>query len=308
MTFPQDLPPDFIAYCDESGDPGRKKSASDWFIVSAVLVKAAREPDIARWVQAIKRPMRNKVNPDLHFYKLDQGMRYRASRMLGKLPVRCFTVLSHKANMINYRNERVEQRYAWRDYEPDGETYTISPRNAWFHNWLLKLLLERVTAFCADYSMRNAGKIRTVRVIIARKGGFYIEDFMAYLHVDRVQYSAGSGILNRYLDWRVIDLKEVHCLPAAQVPGLQLADIVCGSFLRAVDATRFGQCDRTHSTNLMPRMAIDRATNLRCDFSVMAWPRPLSKAKLDPQQIEVFKDYGYKENWLVRPGPRTAGR
>ena len=82
MTFPQDLPPDFIAYCDESGDPGRKKSASDWFIVSAVLVKAAREPDIARWVQAIKRPMRNKVNPDLHFYKLDQGMSVKAGAII----------------------------------------------------------------------------------------------------------------------------------------------------------------------------------------------------------------------------------
>ena len=145
-----------------------------------------------------------------------------------------------------------------------------------------------------------------MRIVIARKGGFYLSDFSAYLYVDRTQASADSGTLGRYLDWRVVDLKQIECVKAVHTPGLQLADIVCGSLLRAVDFHRFGKCDMTHFRNLRPRMALS-PQNTPLDFSFMAWPRPLWKANLGDEQLSAFREWGYEDEWLVRPGPRSAG-
>jgi len=313
MTAPQNYQPEFILYCDESGDPGRKPTASDWFIVSGVLVRSCWRQDIAGWVQDIKKPLPRQAGAnDLHFNKLKPHMRDRASTMLAGYPVRCFTVLSHKANMYGYRNRKVEERYEWKEYADDGN-YIINPRNQWFHNWLLKVLLERATAYCAELSIREFGEPRIMELQIANKGGFSLPAFMSYLDLDHYQRNANSGVLGRYVDARVMDLHQIYEQPAAQVPGMQLADTVSGSFLRAVDIKRFGNCDTTYARNLGRSMCkhptLRRAPHRRiCDFGVMAWPRPLWKAGLDPQQLEIFRHFGYDENWLVRPGPNSAGR
>lgn len=314
MKFPQDYPPEFILYCDEAGDPGRKRTtASDWFIVSGLLVRSCHKSDLTEWVKEIREPLpKQSGSTDLHFNKLKPHMRARASGYLGTKPVRCFTILSHKANMQGYRNKRVEERYEWKDYQSDG-SHTINPRNQWFHNWLLKVLLERVTAFCAHISIREHGAPRTVEIHIANKGGFSLPSFKAYLDIDHLQRNAQSGILGRYVDPRVLSPSQIFIEPARQVPGLQLADTVCGSFLRAVDLRRFGDCDTTYAENLARVMAAHperegMRENRVCDFGVMAWPRPLWKAKLATEQTKIFRQFGYDESWLARPGPNSAGR
>jgi hypothetical protein len=307
MRLPQDYPPAYIAFCDEAGDPGLKEKASEWFIVSAVVVRADRAGvELVRWLERIRRPMRGRQRPDLHFYLLKPWMKERASRFLGKLPVRCFAVISHKQNMIGHRNERVEARYAWRDYAPDGQTWTVKPRTNWFHNWMLKVLLERVTAYCEARSLREYGEPRLVDIKIAERGGFSIGDFKSALEIDRRDWHAGTGTLESYLAWPVVDLKYVQSAPAAQVPGMQLADIVSGSFLHAVDLKRLGECNTNYATNLTRRMAMNGQDVVR-DFGVMAWPRPLKKVALHPEQLAIFKHFGYADEWLVGPGPVSAG-
>ena len=180
MTPPKN-PAAYVVFCDESGDPGLKSKASDWFIVSAVVVRISNERRVPEWIRRIKKPMRGQQKAELHFHLLDPAMRYRASRMLGKLPVRCFTIISHKQNMVGYSNPRVERRHAWRDYAPDG-TWTVKPRNSFFHNWLLKVLLERVTRYIGERSRKDHGTPRFARIVIAKRGGFNLGDFKAYLY------------------------------------------------------------------------------------------------------------------------------
>jgi hypothetical protein len=305
MTSPND--PAFIVFCDESGDPGLKDKASDWFIVSAVVVRLANEPKVPQWIRRIKKPMRSQRKAELHFHRLDPKMRFRASRMLGKLPVRCFTVLSHKHNMIGYSNPRVERRHAWRSYAADGKTWTAAPRKSFFHNWLLKVLLERVTVYCGDRCTREFGSPQPIAIQIAKRGGFSLPEFKAYLVDSRIKSTAGTTLLPGDLDWRVVDLDRITEAPAANVAGLQLADIVSGAFGNAVDFRRFGTCETKYARNLAPRMTRSRLNRVT-DFGVMAWPRPLRKAGLRPDQLEIFRYYGYSQDWLVGPGPRSAGR
>lgn len=145
----------YFVYCDEAGDPGlTSKSTTDWFVVSAVVVAAKREQELPRWIAEIKEPMRGQQRSDLHFYLLSDAMKRRASQHVGQLPLRCFTVISHKGNMHGHRNILCEERYAWRLYGDDG-TYVTVPRKTWFHNFVLKVLLERVSDWCLRRSLRE---------------------------------------------------------------------------------------------------------------------------------------------------------
>lgn len=296
------IAPAYYIFCDEFGDPSLKGRGSEWFIVSATVVAAPREPQLPSWIAKIKEPMNSRDKPELHFRRLPDHMKLRAARFLSKLPVRCFVLASHKANMIGHRNKRVEERYSWREYSDDGESYVARPRNTYFHNFTLKLLLERATAWCAQRGTRDYGSPQPVEIVIAQRGGFYIGDFKATLEIDRMRFNSRTGTLPGYLTWSVVDLARVRTAPASDYAGLQLADIVAGAFSHAVDESRFGAVNTKFAEALRPRMAKDRYGRAS-HFGVTGLPWKLWKAGLSPAQQAIFKFYGYRDEMLVRPGP-----
>lgn len=64
--------PAYHIFCDEFGDQALKKSASEWFLVSAVVVSDEREPTLPDWIARIKRPIKNQQRRELHFSDLDE--------------------------------------------------------------------------------------------------------------------------------------------------------------------------------------------------------------------------------------------
>lgn len=263
-------------------------------MVSAVVVDARYERDLPRWIGKIKEPMRGTQRPDLHWYLLSPEMKVRASKFLSRLPVRCFTILSHKANMQGHRNILCEERYAWRLYH-DGGSYTTVPRKTWFHNFMLKVLLERVTAWCHRRSIRDFGAPRLIDITIGRKGGFSLPDFKTTLEIDRRHFNAGTGTLGRYLAWPVVSLDRIRDEQAAQVAGLQLSDVVCGAFWNAVEEKKFGSGMNEYAFTLRHRMAYDHRSNVPAYYGVTALPwRPFS-APLTEDQKHLLIRYGYSK-------------
>lgn len=288
-------PPAFIAYFDEAGDPGLTMSASDWFITSAVVVRSCNEPSIAGWIADIKEPMKNQKRLDLHFNRLRRnGMKQRAATKLAALPVRCFTLTSCKSNMRLYRNPKVEYARARKEFRDDGSLLSMELRNHWFHNWMLKVLVERVTHYCAWRSLADFGEVRPLQMVIASRDGFFLADFVEYLQIDKANHEAGTDTLPFHPDWRAISWPLITEAPAANVPGLQLADIVCGSFLHAVDKRRFGECNTTYAKTLRPVM-VRNAAGERHNLSVTRWPWKFWEAKLPPDQTDIFRFYGYDD-------------
>lgn len=285
-------PPAFFAFCDESGDPGLTPTASDWFIPSAVVVRADNVPSIRTWIAEIKKPMKAQKRADLHFNKLDLGMRLRACQMLATFPVRCFTVTTCKANMLNYRNPAVEYARARKEFRDDGSLLSMELENHWFHNWMLKVLVERVTDYCAWRSIVDHGEPRIVKFVIASRDGFYLNSFVDYLKLDQQNEIDGTSTLNYHPDWRVLEWEQFSEAPAANVPGLQLADIVCGSFLHAVDKRRYGKCN-TEFAKALSRVMARRGHEGHHNFGVTRWPWAFWKAKLPPDQTDIFRFYGY---------------
>ena len=298
--------PALYVFCDEAGDPGLTSTASDWFVVSAIVVAAERESELPRWVAAIKKPMKNMQRPDLHFYLLEPHMKRRACRFLSKLPVRCFTMVSNKANMIDHQNLRCEARYAWRLYNEDG-TYVTVPRKTWFHNFVLKAMLERVTEWCEEWCQHQYGRALPIDITIGRRGGFSIADFKTTLEIDRRHYNAGTGTLQKYLTWPVVDLNRIQTAPAAEVSGLQLADVVAGAFWNAVEEHKLGSAATLdYALALRRRMARHPKTRDINYFGVTGLPWSLRKANLSDGQRALFEAFGYDGRKLVRPGPRST--
>jgi hypothetical protein len=285
--------PAYIAFCDEAGDPGLTATASDWFIASAVVVRVENAGLAAKWIADIKSPMKNQKRADLHFNRLRRtGMKERACSMLAGLPVRGFTVVSCKSNMRNYRNPAVEYVRAKKEFRDDGSLLSMELRNHWFHNWMLKVLVERISDFCAKQSIKDCGACRPVQFVIASRDGFYLHDFVEYLKLDQENERNGTSTLRYHPDWRVIDWELFGEAPAANVPGLQLADIVCGAFLHSVDKRRFGACNPELAKTLRPVMARNQKGELH-NYSVTRWPWHWWKAKIPPDQTDIFRFYGY---------------
>lgn len=101
-----DLPYDYIAFVDEAEEPGLRKvrpidedGASEWLIMSAVVMRARWERDVPEWLQALKAEVGLAQNGPVHFRNLSPTRRLAVAEWLAEKPVRCFAICSNKKNM-----------------------------------------------------------------------------------------------------------------------------------------------------------------------------------------------------------------
>jgi Protein of unknown function (DUF3800) len=97
------IPYHYVAFIDEAGDPGLKRvkpldnpGASEWFIISAVVIGVPNETNVVPWVRNIIAKFKNHQRPDLHFADLNAAKKRVVCREIATLPVRCFVVCSNK--------------------------------------------------------------------------------------------------------------------------------------------------------------------------------------------------------------------
>lgn len=278
---------EFVAYIDESGDPGTAKvkpldpdGSSEWLVVSCFLVRIDNDSKCVGWVKEIQSRFRNVQSPHLHFADLLPVKQRIACELLATKPARFFAVMSNKKNIRRYRN------------------FNISDGNKnWLYWWLMRLLLERVTHFCEeriDPSVRGTSKLR---IIFSRRGGMKYADFAAYMNKLRRQSSVGMLVLDcGDLCWSVIDDDEIFAYSHKDRAGLQLADVVAGALFQAVERDRPSDCDSACAVALRPRFAKDKFSRV-LGYGIKTMP-DLHTMDLAIEQRAVFEAYGYaKGGW-----------
>lgn len=273
----------YIAYIDEAGDPGLKRvrpldenGASEWLVLSAVVVRLPREPHVLGWVEQIVQNLEIRQRSDLHYRTLSPTRKLAAAEQIAELPLRGFAICSNKKNMRGYRNPRAERMSS----------------QQWFYNWCIRLLLERVTAFCESRTIKDHGKRLPIKLEFSERGGIRYSQTAAYQYYLKHQ-QAGDQIylkkrepITKMLDW---DLMEAH--PHEARAGLQLADFVASSFYQAIDCLGPGQWLTQPAERLKQIMATE--AGFHHDFGVSLFPTPPSRAKLTPDQKKIFEHYGY---------------
>ena len=90
-------PVGYIAYVDEAGDDGLQRvrpadagAASEWLVMSCLLIKAERENEVLPWLKELIGSFGQHQMTHLHFRQLRDDQKFIASRFISSLPVRLF--------------------------------------------------------------------------------------------------------------------------------------------------------------------------------------------------------------------------
>lgn len=273
--------PDFVVYIDEAGDPGVKAKvsgsggASEWFVVSAVVVAADRDRDAVDWVRDMREAVRAQQRSPLHYRNLSQSNKERVCRMLSTKSVRLFTVASHKTNMRDRQNPRMGKPLG------RGE----------FYNWCLRLLLERVTAWCARRAQKHALSSGSARIVFSERGGHDYDHLRAYLALLDEQARVGGAVLKQRQIARGIIAEEMtEVRRHDDLAGLQLADICASAFFQAINGKT--PEDLKPALALADRVAKEGTARSAAEFGLLRLPFP-THGQIPVECQPIFKRYGY---------------
>jgi hypothetical protein len=255
-------------------------------ILAGVLVHAHNHTKPVQFKERIKGAQR----PDLHFATLKPDQRLAACEHLASKHLRWFAVVSNKRNMHGYHNPRAARH---------------DTRNP-FYNWLLRLLLERASGFCAARTIRDYGEMRTMRIELGARGGVSLPRIKVYLWEKlQRQSQAGTTFLKRgSIDWSAMDRNEIEIFQAHRRAGIQLADVVASAIRQAVDLKPDGTLITAYADALRPVVAsTTRGVVADHGFKLMPDPPSLWRIGLSDDQVRLFERFGYARRYLVGPDP-----
>ncbi|WP_225206234.1 DUF3800 domain-containing protein [Novosphingobium huizhouense] len=218
------MQPAFHVYIDEAGDPGVKPKLidiphwTDWFVISAVVISSDREAEAVDWIREMNAAIRRSTPASIHYRNLSDTNRRHVCNVLAEKPARIFVVASHKDTMRRHWNPKLGRA-----------------NDKKFYNWCLRLLLERVTQWCASRSQKAGLETQPARIVFSERGGHDYDDLRTYLRRIEAQTLTKSLVLDRNsIAPGVIYESLCTVVPHANLAGLQLADIAASAFFQAV--------------------------------------------------------------------------
>lgn len=276
-------PVGYVAFIDEAGDDGLQSiktngtpGASEWLAISAVVVRIEREQEVVGWVRNILDLVKQPQMRYLHFRDLKDPKKHLVCQEMAKLPVRLFTLLSHKKNMEKRRNLNAERAKV--------------NRTAWFYVWCTKLLLEEVTDFCGRHSRAHYGEPHVVKCEFSQRGGVNLDDVQSYYKYIKEQALLGLSFNDTFpLDWDVVNHEEMFIHPNSMRAGLQLADGLASAFFAAVERAPDGTTKPDFAKHLLPRICRDRRKHSYM-YGLKVLPR-WKPPTLEPAQKAIFDFY-----------------
>ena len=273
--------PGYVIFIDEAGDPGIRTvapavpgGASEWFTMGAMVIKQDRDAETVAWVREIKDAVHQHQRPYFHYKDVGAGERRRlCCELLASKPCRLFAIASHKPNMSGYSNPR-----------PEGRNGQFT-----FYNWVLRVLLERVTHWIRERSIEDHGEILPARLVLSATGGLRYSQMKAYHELLRLQ-GQNAYLNTRTIAWDVLHPSLYEPVPAKTNAGVQLADIVASAVYQAVHVDG-ANWDLQPALALAPKLARRRDVIENCGLTLM----PLKKAdrNLDANRRQLFEEFGF---------------
>ena len=278
--------PYFIAYFDEAGDPGIKtvapidpNGASEWFTVGCAVIRASREHELVPLIQTIKKSVFSTQSPDLHFRNLVEHKKLPVCQALAAENLRFFVVASNKKNMRGYRN-------------PQAEAVSFHKHN-YFYNYCIRVLLERVSQWCARRSISETGEPGHIKLVFSKRGGHSYRHVETYIHLLAKQSESGRVYQTANVpDFRVIDHRLIEVIEHNKNAGCQIADVVASAFYQAANAGT-KKWNTEYAEALRDRVA-SRGDGQYAGYGVTLLPWRNWTLKLTDAQKKVFRFYGYE--------------
>ncbi|MBT0957950.1 DUF3800 domain-containing protein [Alphaproteobacteria bacterium KMM 3653] len=279
---PQPKPYEYVLYIDEAGDDGLTRvrpidetGASEWLLVSGVLIRARNEDSVDDWVTNIRKDINATQSPALHFRKLSPRKKLRTCELLAEQKAVYFVVCSNKKNMRGWENERAAKKRG----------------KQWFYNWCVRCLLERTTQLCYEDGIKRGVKPNYLKIVFSERGSHSYGQTKAYLELLKAQAASKTTYLRKWeIKHEVLRYNLINYVPHTEDSGLQLADVIASAFYQACD-TLDVKNDPNPAKLLAQRMA--RRNGICADYGVILQPTPPNKGNLNEVQKEIFEFFGY---------------
>ncbi len=268
-------------YIDEAGDPGVRDglrylgNRHEWLCTSAVVIRTEREPKVVDWVKELREVARSRQAGVLHYQRITRERREGVCAKLASLPVRAFIMASHKSNLREYVNPRIQKQM------DDGT----------FYNWCMRLMMERLTAWAWAWMSENGG-VEPLRIVFAERGGHSYDKMFGYFKILRMQKEAGTLFLPGLgLKEPMLDQTDWSVAATTAAAGLQLADVVASAFYQGANVAS-PSFDQRPALALRPIM-VAGPKGREANTGVTVWPLP-HQSPLDDAAKPIFRHYGYE--------------
>ena len=271
---------EYVLYVDEAGDAGIRtvaqgnKGSTDWFAMGGFVTSRDNEPKIVDWVRDVRHAAGASDGLELHYNTLDADRRVEAAAAVASLPIRAFTVMSHKDNMRGHHNKRAAS----------------SGSKNYYYNFCLRILLERATQAVADYGLRKFGEVKPMKIVVAMTGGVRYDLTVKDMDKLRAQAITGTTFLNAAVIHPTVAASWLfEHVNAKNTAGCQIADVIVSSFYNAVNER--GSCPLYAGPAKSMAKIMGRRNNTvaNCGLKLLPWD-----AKIPEQHREIFAHYGYK--------------
>ncbi|MCC6153392.1 MAG: DUF3800 domain-containing protein [Candidatus Hydrogenedentes bacterium] len=163
--------------------------------------------------------------PALHFINLKHGQRIFGARHITKAArhiMKCSTVFAHKDSLEPATRE---------SFQKDKDL---------FYWYLARYLIERISWCCDD----SKSGIKSAKIVFSDRRNTPVKKCIEYLLKLKTQPTS--------IRWNVIDIEGVCAAPMTQLPGLQIADFIAGSFAAAIEPDVNGVLEPAYANILRP--------------------------------------------------------
>jgi len=258
--------PTFVVFVDESGDEGFRfgEGSSDWFVLSAVVVRAVDELQVVKLVDTIRDQLGKPPKKPIHFRDLKHEQRLPFVDQIARARLRAVSVLVHKPTL--------------REPEKFRERYRL-------YFYAARYLLERVSWYCRDHrTHRDVGDGSAEIIFSNRSGMSYNElrDYLKYLE-------ACSGPLDVRIEWSVIKPRQIVSYRPGRRMGLQIADAVASAFFYAVQPSKHGFVEDRYARILKP--VVYRGPNRYLGYGLKFWPREVDAEITSEERFAWVRDH-----------------
>jgi len=243
---------DFVAYIDEAGDDGFSMLASgqptgqsQWLILGAYLVTAENDRLLPQWRNAILAKFPRRQSSELHFNELKHEQKVAVSSAIAELPGHIALTISNKATLPGSRYER------------------IFSQKGYLYNYLVRWLLERLTAHCRRLAGVNSRC--SLRVVFSKRKGMNYQAMREYLILMRDGRELMPPV--RSIDWTVLNIDAVEVENHSKRAGLQLADCATSAFFAGLEPNGYGFNEPRYGVSLRSKLLRQNGEALNCGLT-----------------------------------------
>lgn len=269
------MPCKFVAYVDEAGDEGfgklrnpATKGQSRWLGVGAVLVSESNDRFMPSWRDEIVALFPKKSQRDLHFRHLNHSQRVAACNVLREKPLGICVIASNKETIL------------------DSQEIEVFKRKQHLYNYLVRFLLERLTAACAEKARKDGNGPASLFVTFSRRNGTdyqVMKDYFEFMRDGRELYKPVRSI-----NWTVFDPANIRVENHAVRAGLQIADVATSATLAALEPNEYGNVEPRYAVAMRHRYLRSRNHILNCGLTLIPG---IGKSPLNDEQKAFVESF-----------------